>query len=280
MGTKVEIKNLNSIRNVKRAIEAESERLIKMLEHGEAVLQQTKSFDAATGNTFSIRDKEEADDYRYFPEPDLTPFHLQDDFIESVKQTIPELQPERIRRYVSAFGLSEYDASVLTEEKSISDYFEKLISTLPSSISQAKGMNKSAANWMLGPVKSWLNENNKEISEFPLMPEKIAGLIALVDSGKLNFSMAASRIFPALLAHPGKDPQQLAMELNLIQRSDVSFLEPLVEEVLKKFPDKVKEFKKGKKGLISMFVGEVIKASKGKADPQQVNELLKEKLKS
>lgn len=271
LGTKVEVKNLNSIRNVKRAIEAESKKLVEILEQGGTIIQQTKSFDAATGNSFAIRDKEDADDYRYFPEPDLPPFHLQDEFIERVREAIPELPEAKINRYISSFKLSEYDAQVITEERSFAEYFE--------SLTKNSGNYKSAANWMLGPVKAWLNENVKDISEFPINADQLAKLIGLTDSGKVSFSIASAKLFAHLLKDPGSDPEIAAKELNLVQESDASSIEPIVDAVIEKFADKVAEYKKGKKGLLSLFVGEVIKRSKGKADPKVVNELLLEKLK-
>jgi aspartyl-tRNA(Asn)/glutamyl-tRNA(Gln) amidotransferase subunit B len=281
LGTRVEVKNLNSIRNVKRAIEVESKRLVDILEQEGIITQQTRSFDADSNTTFSIREKEDADDYRYFPEPDLTPFYLQDDFIKTIRLSIPVLQEERIIKYTSQFHLSGYDASVLTEEKAFSDYFEKVIASFPSPQSEEEaGMRKGAANWMLGPVRSWLNENNKEIREFPISPGQLATLIGMVDSGDLSFSVASSKIFHQLLKEPAKDPRQIATEQNLIQQSDVSILESVIDQVLIKYADKVMEYKKGKKGLLALFVGEVMKQSKGKADPKITNELLVEKLKS
>ena len=283
LGTKVEVKNLNSIRNVKRAIEFETIRLIELLEKGETIIQQTRSFDpAGGGSTFSIRDKEDADDYRYFAEPDLPPFQLKDEFIESILKTIPALPEERIKKYISELHLSEYDAGVLTEDKAFSDYFENAISFLPSPPrGEGQGVRyKAVANWMLGPIKSWLNENNKEISDFPINPEQLASLIYLVDAGKVNFSVASTKIFSLLVKDPAKNPEQIAMEQNLIQQSDVLTLEPIIDQVLTKFADKVNEYKKGKKGLMALFIGEVIKQSKGKADPKITKELLIEKLKS
>ncbi|HVT84610.1 MAG TPA: Asp-tRNA(Asn)/Glu-tRNA(Gln) amidotransferase subunit GatB [Chitinophagaceae bacterium] len=272
LGTKVEVKNLNSVRNVKRAIEFEAHRLISCLERGETIIQQTRSFDADSGTTFSIREKEEADDYRYFPEPDLTPFHLNDEFISAIGKEIPALPLERIERYTRQLQLSEYDAEVLTEERNFADYFEK--------ITKHTSQYKPAANWMLGPVRSWLNENKKEIGSFPLQPEQIASLIELVESGKVSFSMASTKIFLTLVKEPNKTPEQIAEEQNLLQQSDTSFLLPIVDEVLNKFANKVAEYKKGKKGLLSLFVGEVMKRSKGKADPAVTNQLILEKLKS
>ena len=168
LGTSVEVKNLNSIRNVKRAVDFESRRLIALVEKGETILQQTRSFDANNGTTFAIRDKEDADDYRYFPDPDLTPFHLDDDFIETIRRSIPVLQEERVKKYIAEWQLSEYDAHVLTDEKEMADFFEQII--------RFTSNYKAAANWMLGPVKSWLNENNKTIHAFPLPAQKIAGI--------------------------------------------------------------------------------------------------------
>lgn len=272
LGTKVEIKNLNSVRNVKRAIEGESKRLIDVLEQGGIILQQTRGFDVNTGSTFSIRDKEDADDYRYFPEPDLAPFELTDTFIENIRQEIPALREERISRYISGYGLSEYDAAVLTGEKAFADYFQHL--------TDHTGNYKAAANWMLGPVKSWLNENEKEIDDFPISPAKLAAMITLVDEGKLSFSAATSRLFMLMLKEPGSDPEELAGRENLFQESGVSAIGPVVDKVLEKFAGKVLEYKKGKKGLMALFVGEVMKQTKGKADPKLASDLLMEKLKS
>ena len=282
LGTRVEVKNLNSIRNVKRAIEYESQRLAGLLENGETIVQQTRSFDANNGTTFAIRDKEDADDYRYFADPDLTPFHLDDDFIETIRQSIPVLQEERVKKYVSVWQLTEYDAHILTNEKETADYFEKIITFFPSSLlGDGLGVRpKAASNWMQGPVRSWLNENNKTINEFVLTPEKIAKLVLLVDESKVSFSIASGKLFPYLFENPAKDPEQVAIEKNFIQQSDADSLEPLINEILEKLAEKVREYKKGKKGLLSLFVGEVMKRSKGKADPRITNEILLEKLKS
>lgn len=270
LGTKVEVKNLNSMRNVKRAIGFEAKRLIGLLESGETIIQQTRSFDADNGTTFAIRDKEDADDYRYFADPDLTPFHLEDQFIEKIRLAIPAFPEERIQKYMQEYKLPEYDAQVLTEEKEVADYFEKVIKLTAN--------YKAASNWLLGPVKSWMNESDKQITDFPLAPEKIAALIQLTDSGKVNFSVASARLFSQLLKDPLKDPAQIALEQNLIQQSDSSFLEPVIDKVLEKYADKVKEYKKGKKGVLALFVGEVMKQSKGQADPKMTNELLLKKL--
>jgi aspartyl-tRNA(Asn)/glutamyl-tRNA(Gln) amidotransferase subunit B len=271
LGTKVEVKNLNSIRNVKRAIDHEAERLIALLEKGETVIQQTRSFDAGSGTTFATREKEDADDYRYFPEPDLAPFNLSDAFIECIKNSLPVLQKQRVEKYTSIYQLPVYDATVLTEERLFADYFEKIVEHTASF--------KAAANWMLGPVKSWLNDNGKEITDFPVQPQQMAALIKLTEEGKVSFTAASTKLFTALLKEPVKEPAVIAAEQNLLQESAVSSLEPLIDQVLEKFADKVTEYRKGKKGLLSLFVGEVMKQSKGKADPKVTNELLLEKLK-
>ena len=274
LGTKVEVKNLNSIKSVKAAIEYEADRLISLLEKGETIQQQTRSFDAANGTTFAIRDKEDAEDYRYFPEPDLTPFDLTGDFIESIRSSIPLLQKDRIKKYVTVYQLSEYDATALTEEKEFSDYFEKLLQS--KEVINIKP--KSAANWILGPVKTWLNEENKNIDEFPVSPTKLVQLIKLVEENRLSFSAASSKIFPLLVKNPKTDPLEQAGKMNLIMESNSDYIQPIADAVLLQFDDKVKEYRKGKKGLFALFVGEVIKRSKGKADPKVVNEILNQKL--
>lgn len=280
LGTRVEVKNLNSIRNVKLAIEHEASRLISLSEKGEIIQQQTRSFDATNGTTFAIRDKEDAEDYRYFPEPDLTPFDLTDDFIASIKNTIPVLQQERIKKYISVYQLNEYDATALTEEKDFADYFEKLTRSNNANGNTANIKPKSAANWMLGPVKTWLNEKNKNIDEFSILPGKLIQLIQLVEENKLSFSAASSKIFPLLISNPEADPLSEAVKMNLVMESNTDYIHPIADAVLLQFQDKVKEYKKGKKGLLALFVGEVIKRSKGKADPKVVNEILNQKLNS
>jgi aspartyl-tRNA(Asn)/glutamyl-tRNA(Gln) amidotransferase subunit B len=274
LGTKVEVKNLNSIRNVKRAIEYEAKRLIELTEKGEPIIQQTRSFDANNGTTFALRTKEEANDYRYFADPDLAPFRVSEELLQQIGSLIPELPEQKLQRYQQSFQLTEYDAAILSEEKELADYFEKIVAALPT------GKAKSAANWMLGPVKSYLNENNSSITAFPIAPPTIAQLISLIEEGKLNFSTASSKIFNALLQKPSADPLSLANQLNLVQDSDEANVLAWVEEVLSRMPDKVTEYKKGKKGLIGLFVGEVKKVSKGKADPKLTNDLLIKKLQS
>jgi aspartyl-tRNA(Asn)/glutamyl-tRNA(Gln) amidotransferase subunit B len=270
LGTKVEVKNLNSIRNVKRAIEFEVNRMQEMADREETIIQQTRSFDAVKGITFSMRSKEEANDYRYFPDPDLPPFEVVPAFIQEIKKTIPALPEQLIRRYMEEYQLSRYDAEVITDDKETADYFESLIAVTP--------YYKAVANWLLGPVKSYLNENSIGISYFPLKPAAMASLIAMVEDGQLHFSTASSRIFPEMISGKNRDPLEIATRLNLIQTGDESQILEWVKQAMDKMPDKVIEYKKGKKGLLGLFVGEVKKISKGKADPHLTNQLLIQKL--
>ncbi len=274
LGTKVEVKNLNSIRNVKRAIEFEAKRLIDLLETGELIIQQTRSFDANNGTTFALRTKEEANDYRYFADPDLTPFRVTEEMLATIRKTIPELPEQKIYKYSNSLGLSVYDATVIAEEKETALYFEEIV------LAAGNNKAKAAANWILGPIKSYLNESGISIEKLAIRPSSIAQLISLIEEGKLNFSTASSKVFGALILNPTSDPLQIAQELNLVQDSDETTLIAWVDEVLAKMPDKVSEYKKGKKGLIGLFVGEVKKISKGKADPKMTNDILIKKLQS
>lgn len=278
LGTKVEVKNLNSIRNVKRAIEFEAKRLIELLERKEPILQQTRSFDATNGTTFALRSKEEANDYRYFADPDLTPFLVTNDMLQSIKATVPELPEEKAQRYTSTFGLPAYDAQQLAEEKETALYFENLVQVLTNADTKQTSRIKQAANWILGPVRSELNESGTSITDFKVPAASIAALILLIEEGKLNFSTASGRVFKAVIEEPSTAPLAIAEKLNLIQNSDSSAVEEWVDAVLAKMPDKVQEYKKGKKGLIGLFVGEVKKISAGKADPKLTNDLLLKKL--
>lgn len=270
LGTKVEVKNLNSIRNVKRAIEYEAGRMISMLQKGEPIVQQTRSFDAGNGTTFALRTKEEANDYRYFPDPDLPPFIVTDEWVQKIRAGLPALPEQRIEKYTSQYNLSQYDAKQLTDEKEMADYFEQVITHT--------GNYKSAANWLLGPVKSYLNERNLSMVDVHLAPALLAGLATLADEGKVSFSQAASKVLPVMFEQQGRQPMEIVAELNLLQTTDEGAVQAWVDEVLQKMPDKVSEYRKGKKGLMGLFVGEVKKISRGKADPKLVNDLLNEKL--
>jgi aspartyl-tRNA(Asn)/glutamyl-tRNA(Gln) amidotransferase subunit B len=270
LGTRVEVKNLNSIRNVKKAIDLEVNRLIDIVESGASIIQETRSFDADNNTTFSLRSKEDADDYRYFADPDLTPFHITDQFLQAVKDSLPAL-PEALEiKYKEVFQLASYDAQVICSDKALVNYFEEIIKYTTN--------YKAAVNWLMGPIKSYLNDHSIELEAFPLSPEKTALLIQLVNDGKVNFSIASTKILSALIQAPQKNPLEVATELNLLQESNNDSVANWVDEVISKMPDKVKEYQSGKKGLIGLFAGEVKKLSKGKADMNVVNKLLAEKL--
>jgi len=264
------VKNLNSIRNVKRAIDIEVKRLASILDEGGTVLQETRSYDADNETTFSIRTKEDADDYRYFPEPDLAPFHFDQSFIDSIKKSLPSLPEELINKYTKEWNLTDYDARVLCEDKAFAAYFE--------SIANHTKLYKGIANWMNGPLKSYLNENNLEIEAVNVPPSTWAGLLEMIESGKVNFSVASHKMLPALMEKPNADPMEIATSLNILQDSDSGNINEWVDQVLAKMPEKVAEYRKGKKGLIGLFVGEVKKMSGGKADPKITNDILVDKL--
>jgi aspartyl-tRNA(Asn)/glutamyl-tRNA(Gln) amidotransferase subunit B len=270
LGTKVEVKNLNSIRNVKRAIDFEINRLINLVENGQEVMQQTRSFDASNGTTFSLRSKEEANDYRYFPEPDLTPFFITDEKIETIKKSLPDLPAALEKKFINEYSLPLADAKVLSDDRETATFFQNIICHTTN--------YKAAANWVLGPVKSYLNDSNTSIEDLQINPKTFAKLIEIVEKESVSFGVAASRIFPVLLKFPDKEPIKIAEELNVLQEKNDNSLNTWVDEVLSKMPDKVSEYKKGKKNLIGLFSGEVKRISKGKADMKAVNQILNKKL--
>lgn len=269
-GSKVEVKNMNSIRNVQRAIDREIERQIEEVEKGNRIPSETRNFDATTGETYSMRTKEDLNDYRYFPEPDLSPLVIEDSWLDAVKAKMPALPRELYLKFTEQYGLSEYDALVLTDTKEVALYFDELCSLTKN--------YKAASNWVMGPVKSYLNELTLSINQFPLKVSQIAELIQMIDDNKVNFSAASQRIYPELLKDPSKTAQQIAEEHNLLQVGDTGFIQEAINEVLAAWPDKVQEYKNGKKGLLGLFMGEVMKKTKGKADPKVANELLAKSL--
>jgi aspartyl-tRNA(Asn)/glutamyl-tRNA(Gln) amidotransferase subunit B len=272
LGTKVEVKNMNSIRNVQRAIEFEFKRQCAALESGEIIVQETRNFDAVSGETRSMRSKEMAHDYRYFPEPDLPPLIVSQEYVENIRYNLPELPEALFEKYTTLYGLSEYDAYWITEDKASVAYFDSVISHTTD--------YKSAANWMMGKVKSYLNEKGIHLGEFPLNGEKLAELINLVKDGKVSNTVAAEHIFPELLQNPTRMALEVAESNNLIQQSDESTLATFADEALAAFPDKVEEYRAGKKGLLGLFMGELMKRSGGKADPKVATQILKAKLDS
>lgn len=266
-GTKVEVKNMNSISNVRRAIEHEVIRQIDELEAGRTFTSETRSFDAAKGITYSMRSKEQANDYRYFPEPDLPPLVVSRAYVDEIHRQMPALPDELFERYTAKMGLSEYDAGVLTDTKEVAWYFEE--------VTQHTSNYKAAANWVMVGVKSYLNENALDMQDFKLPAAALASLIQLIDEGKVSNSAASQKIFPELVKEPLKTPLEIAEAMNLLQESDTGYLEQVVKDAVAKFPDKIKEYKAGKVSLLGLFMGEVMKLSKGKADPKVANQLLK-----
>lgn len=270
LGKKVEVKNMNSFRNVARAIEHEFERQVQLLEENKDIVSETRTFDATTGLTGSMRTKEDLNDYRYFPEPDLSPVVISEEWLQSVKEEMPVLPGALFTKFVDIYGLPEYDARVLTDQKEIALWFETLCSHTQN--------YKSASNWLMGPVKSYLNELTLGIEDFPVGPDKLALLIGLIDEGKVSYTVASQKIYPELLQRPERSPLEIAQELNLIQDSDESSIKPLIEAVLAENEFKVREYRSGKKGLMGMFMGQVMKKSKGKADPKLASKILTELL--
>lgn len=270
-GTKVEVKNMNSMRNVQRAITYEIKRQIEALESGKQVFQETRSFDAVQGTTAVMRSKEDAHDYRYFPEPDIHPLHVKKEQVAAVRSTLPPLPSELLEKYTRELGLPDYDARIITENKPFALYFEQVLQSTPHA--------KSASNWMMGPIKMALNERGIGIEELSLSPRRLAQLIELVESGAVSFSAASQTLLPLLLTED-VDPKTLAERENLIQESDLGALEQWIDAAIQAYPEKVEEYKNGKKGLLGLFMGEVMKASKGKADPKKTSQLLQSKLES
>jgi aspartyl-tRNA(Asn)/glutamyl-tRNA(Gln) amidotransferase subunit B len=269
LGTKVEIKNLNSIRNVKRAIEVEVNRMVALVEKGEKVIQQTRTYNVDSDTTSAIRTKEDANDYRYFADPDLTPFNISTAYIEDIKKELPLLPNQLKQQLQLQFGLTAYDAKQICEEKELVDFFKETARLTPQS--------KAIANFIIGPIKEYINEINTTLSQTQLSPQNLAILIEMIEEGKVNFSVASSKILPVLFTQ-NINPNEVASQNNLLQSNNSTEIESWVNEVINNMPEKVEEYKKGKKGLIGLFVGEVNKISKGKADPKIVTNLLKQKL--
>ena len=270
LNERCEIKNVNSMRFARQAINYEFKRQVELIESGGKVYQQTLNFDPSTGRTSPLREKEEAHDYRYFPEPDLLPLVLSDGYIDGIRQSMPAL-PWIIRQdLIENYQLSAYDADIIAEEQSIAVFYQKLAND--------SGNFKAAANLIVNKIKPFINEKKRLIGEFPVKIQNLSAFIHLIDSGKVSNSIAYQRLFPAMIDQPDQSPESLAEQLNLLQTSDSGFLEKLVNETLEKHPDKVKAYRNGKKGLIGFFMGEVMRQSKGKAEPKSTNSLLKKML--
>jgi aspartyl-tRNA(Asn)/glutamyl-tRNA(Gln) amidotransferase subunit B len=264
--TRVEVKNLNSIRNVRRAIELEVARLISLTEAGEKIVQETRSYNADDHTSFSLRSKEDAHDYRYFPEPDLPLFKITESYIKKLQDAMPALPNEVRQKLVSNFQLSAYDAAAITANKETTDYFFAL--------AERQKNFKSVANWISGPLKNYCVENSVELNQIPISLEQISALIEFTNSGQVHFNVASTKILEALMQQPSKSILAIATELNLLQQRNEDVLEDWARQVLSANPDKVVAYKKGKKALLGMFAGEVKKLSKGKADMQATQQLL------
>ncbi|MGE6219220.1 Asp-tRNA(Asn)/Glu-tRNA(Gln) amidotransferase subunit GatB [Nubsella zeaxanthinifaciens] len=269
-GTRCEVKNLNSIRNVRRAIDFEFGRQVKAVGNGEQIIQSTLNFDADKGTTSPMRSKEEANDYRYFPDPDLPPVKISDEWLAQVKAAMPMLPKQIAQNLVTELGINLSEAAVLADESAFYEYY----------IAAAKEVTnkKSLVNWLLGNIKAILNEKQIAINQYTLTPSQLAQVINLVDLKKISQQNALQQLLPALEADANQNAENLAQQLNLLIVEDNAALEGLIEEVLTKFQAQVEAYKKGKKGVLGLFVGEVMKLAKGKADAKSVNELILKRL--
>ena len=267
LGTRCEIKNVNSIKFMQMAIDYEANRQVDLIEEGKKIDQETRLFDTKKNETRSMRSKEDAHDYRYFPDPDLLPLELKNDFIEKIKSEIPELPDEKKKRFIDKFNLSPYEANILVSDKETSEYFEKVIKN--SDV-------KLATNWITGELFALLNEKDLGITQSPISAENLSKLINLIKNGTISGKIAKT-VFE-LMANGDLDPQKVVEEKGLKQESDPKALESLIDKVIAENPDKVKEYKSGKEKLFGFFVGQAMKASDGKANPKLVNDILKKKL--
>ena len=270
LGSKVEIKNMNSIRNVGRAILHEISRQRSLLESGHTIVSETRTFNADTGDTADMRTKEELNDYRYFPDPDISPVYVDDRWFDEIKSSMPKLPQQIKKELMEQYGLPEYDALFISEDHGFVTYFEQCVSSTPHF--------KNVSNWLMGPIKSYLNDQQMEIDAFPIPAVSLAAMIDTIQSGKINYTAASQQLFPYLIDHPDETIELACQHLNIHQEGDESVIRDIVEEVLDANRAKVKEYIHGKKGLIGMFMGQVMQRAGGKLDPKQVNKLILEEL--
>ncbi|TKC02603.1 Asp-tRNA(Asn)/Glu-tRNA(Gln) amidotransferase subunit GatB [Pedobacter cryotolerans] len=268
-GTRCEVKNLNSIRNVRRAMDFEFNRQVEVTSKGERIIQSTLNFDADKGTTSPMRAKEEANDYRYFPDPDLQPIAISDEWLNAIQSAMPALPKEIAKQLIAAFGVSKTEANLLAEDTDLYNYFNEAKLEVNN--------QKSLVNWLLGSIRALLNEQNISIAQFEVSPKQLATLINLVDEKKISQQSALQNLLPNLKA--GKDVLALANDLNLLIVEDSDELSSYITEVLAKYQPQVQAYKTGKKGVLGLFVGEVMKLAKGKADAKKVSDLIIEKLK-
>ncbi len=267
-GTKTEVKNLNSFRFLKQALDYEIARQVAVLEAGGRVTQETRLYDPDAGETASMRSKEEAHDYRYFPEPDLVPLVISDAWRDRLRSEMPELPSVKRARFVAELGLREYDAEVLTQSRTLSEYFER--------VAEVSGDPRSAANWVMGDLAGALKAEGKEISESPVSPERLGGLLSLIAKGEISGKLAKD-VFAKMFAS-GEAPGAIIEREGLRQVSDASALEKIVDDVLAANPKQVEQYRGGKTSVLAFFVGQVMKATRGQANPATVNRILKSKL--
>jgi len=267
-GTKAEVKNLNSFRFLKHALEFEIERQIALIESGGRVVQETRLYDPDRGETFSMRSKESAHDYRYFPEPDLEPLRVGEAWLTEIKSTMPELPESRHKRFIEDYGLREYDAGVLTATRAVSDYFE--------TAARASGDPKTAANWVMGDLAGLLKSEGKEISDSPVTAGHLGGLIKQIKDGKISGKMA-KEIFPKMFAN-GESAETIIEREGLHQISDSSALDKILNEVLANNPKQIDQYRAGKTTVLNFLVGQVMRATRGQADVAVITQMLKQKL--
>lgn len=268
LGTKTEIKNLNSFRSLQRALAYEVERQAEALGEGERIIQETRTWDEVEGITLSMRSKEQAHDYRYFPEPDLAPVVIEKEWIEDIRESLPELPDARKERYVKDYSLPVYDATLLTATKELADYFEACVAAYPDP--------KTVSNWLMGDLTRLLNTNNMEITGCKIKPEQLVSLFKLMDKGTISGKIAKT-VFEEMFA-TGKEAGAIVKEKGLVQISDVSAITAIIDEVIAKNPKSVEDYRAGKERALGFLVGQVMKATKGKANPGLVNKLLKENI--
>ena len=270
-GTRAELKNINSFRNVERAINIEIERQIDVIESGGTVVQETRLYDADKNETRSMRSKEEANDYRYFPDPDLLPVVLDEGLLEQVRATLPELPNEKRDRLISEMGLSKYDASVLTSSRELADYFEAVLAATGNKDP------KQCANWVTGTLSGALNKAGLEVTESPVSAEQLGSVLLRIQDNTISGKIA-KQVFEAIWNGEGADADAVIESKGLKQVTDIGAIEAMIDEVIAANPEQLQQYRDGKEQLFGFFVGQVMKASKGKANPAQVNEILKQKL--
>ena len=270
-GTRCEVKNLNSIRNVRRAMEFEFNRQQEIISHGGEIIQSTLTFDADQGTTAPMRTKEMANDYRYFPDPDLPPIYISDEWLARLKAEMPALPREITARLVADFGITAAEAGIFAEDADLLRYFNLALAQV--------NQPKSLINWLSGSIRALLSEQQLSIAAFKVSPQQLAAIINLVDDKKITPQIALQQLLPAIENNPAADVQELAAELNLLIVENSDELSGFVDQVLEKFAAQVQAYKNGKKGVLGLFVGEVMKLAQGKADPQKINALLQDKLK-